>query len=109
MMCWLSNMIGAVAALGLIVAALVYMMSPKQGGEMLERLATFLVGALIGLCLLRQFAACIGPMSFLLLAVVISIVAYFIREARRDRPLRRANHRGAERAPILPHHNEEET
>jgi hypothetical protein len=104
----LSNMIGAVAALGLIVAALVYMVSPKQGGEMLKRLAVYLVGALIGLCLLRQFAACIGPLSFLLLGVVISIGAYFIREFCRDRPQRRANHRGAERMPILPPHEEEQ-
>jgi Ca2+/Na+ antiporter len=107
MICLLSNMIGAVAALGLIVAALVYMVSPKQGGEILERLALFLVGALLGLCLLRQFVASIGPLSFLLMGVVMSILAYFIREARRDRPQRQVNHRGAERTPILPHHEEE--
>ncbi len=103
----LSNMIGAVAALGLIVAALVYMVSPKLGGEMLKRLAVFFVGALIGICLLRQFAACIGPLSIFLLSVVIIIAAYFIWEARRDLPQRQANHRGAERTPILPPHEEE--
>lgn len=108
MICLLSNMIGAVAALGLIAAALVYMVSPRKGGEMLERLAIFLVGALIGLCLLRQFAASIGTLSFLFLGAGMSIAAYFIREARRGHPERRANHRGAERTPILPHHDEEE-
>jgi Ca2+/Na+ antiporter len=107
MICWLSNLVGAVAALGMIVAALVYMVSPKHGGEILKRLLIFLAGALVGLCLLRQFTACIGPLSFLLLGVVISIVAYFIYEVRRDRPPRRANHRGAERTPILPSHEEE--
>ncbi|MGO8737141.1 MAG: hypothetical protein ACLQVM_30620 [Terriglobia bacterium] len=104
---YLSNLIGAIAAIWLISSGLVYMVSPKRGGEMLKRLAIFLVGALIGICLLRQFAACIGLLSFLLLGVVISIAAYFIREARRDRPQRRANHRGAERTPILPPHDEE--
>lgn len=108
MICLLSHLIGAVAALGWIVAGLVYMVSPRKGSEIFERLAIFLVGALIGLCLLRQFAASIGPLSFLLFVMGMSIAAYFIREARRDRPPRQANHRGAERTPILPHHDEEE-
>jgi Ca2+/Na+ antiporter len=105
----LSNMIGAVAALGLIVAALVYTVSPKQGGEMLKRLAVLLVGALIGICLLRQFAACIGSLSLLLLSAVIIIAAYFVWEARRRHLQRQANpRRGAERTPILPPHHEED-
>jgi Na+/proline symporter len=104
---WISGLIGAVAALGLIVAAFVYMLSPKQGSQVLRRLVIFLGGGLIGVCLLRQFAACIGPLSLLLLGVVISIAAYLIREARRDRRQHRPDHRGAERMPILPPHQEE--
>src|SRR2546428_8812346 len=83
MIAWLSDLIGAVAAIWLISSGLVYMVSPQQGGEMLKRLAIFLAGALVGICLLRQFAACIGPLSLLLLAPVIIIAAYFIWEARR--------------------------
>jgi len=108
MMQWLSNLIGAVAALGLICAALVYMVSPKYGAELLRRLALFLGGALLGLCLLRQFAACIGPLSFLILGLGLVIAAYLILEARRSHPERRAvPSRGAERTPILPQHHEE--
>jgi Ca2+/Na+ antiporter len=106
---WLSNLIGAVAAIWLISSGLVYMMSPKRGGEMLKRLGVFLAGALVGICLLRQFAACIGPLSLFLLSAVIIIAAYFIWEARRGRSQRQAApHRGAERTPILPQHHEED-
>jgi hypothetical protein len=106
---WLSNLIGAVAALGLICAALVYMVSPKHGVELLKRLALFLGGALLGMCLLRGFAACIGPLSLFILGIVIIIAAYFIWESRRRHPQRQATpRRGAERTPILPPHNEED-
>ena len=105
---WLSNLIGAVAALGLICAALVYMVSPKHGVEMLKRLALFLGGALLGVCFLQQFAACIGPLSLFILGIVIVTAAYFIREGRRSRPEGHvASRRGAERMPILPQHREE--
>jgi UPF0716 family protein affecting phage T7 exclusion len=84
------------------------MLSPKQGSEILRRLAVFLFVSLIGICMFRQFADCIGLLSLLLLGVVISIGAYLIREARRDRPQRRSSHRSAERTPILPPHEEEQ-
>jgi Ca2+/Na+ antiporter len=103
---WLSNLIGAVAAIWLISCGLVYMVSPKRGGEMLHRLVVFLAGALVGICLLRQYAACIGLLSLLLLAVVIVIAAYSIWEARRNRPQRQASRRGAERTPLLPPNEE---
>ena len=103
---WLSNLIGAVAALGLIIAALVYLVSPKHGGELLKRVGLFLIGSLLGLCLLRQFAACLGVLSLLLLLTVIVVAAYLIREGRRDRPQREPGRRGAERTPLLPSHEE---
>ena len=103
---WLSNMIGAVAALGLIIAALVYMVSPKHGSELLKRVVLFLIGSLLGLCLLREFAACLGVLSFLFLLMVIVIAAYLIRENRRRRPQKELGRRGAERTPLLPSHEE---
>jgi hypothetical protein len=105
---WLSNLIGAVAAVWLSSCGLIYMVSPKRGGEMLRRLAFFLAGALVGLCLLRQYAACIGALSLLLLAVVVVIAAYFIWEARRGRPQRHAPRRGVERTPLVPPNEENE-
>jgi hypothetical protein len=84
------------------------MVSPKHGVDLLQRLALFLGGALLGMCLLRQFAACIGPLSLFILGIVIIIAAYLIREARRSRLERHvASRRGAERTPILPSHEEE--
>lgn len=100
-----SSLIGAVAAIGLILSALVYMVSPKQGGEVLKRLALFIVGALIGICLLRQFATRIQfQPALLFLAVAASVFAFVIREARRSRTPRQAGsqHRGAERTPVMP-------
>ena len=105
---WLSNLIGAVAAVWLISCGLVYMVSPKRGGEMLQRLVVFLAGALVGLCLLRQFAAYIGPLSLIFLGLAIIITAYFVFEARRSRPQRQASRRGAERTPLLPPNEEGE-
>jgi hypothetical protein len=102
----LTNLIGVVAAFVLILAALVYMVSPKRGGEMLRRLGIFLAGALIGTCLLGQFAASLRfrPL-LLLLGIGISVAAFVIREARQPRTPRRANqHRGAERTPVMPTH-----
>jgi Ca2+/Na+ antiporter len=106
---WLSNLIGAVAAIWLISCGLVYMVSPKRGGEMLRRLVVFLAGAFLGLCFLRQFAACIGPLSGIILGLAIVIVAYFIREARALRNTRPAGQQWeAERTPVMPTHIDEE-
>ena len=105
---WLSNLIGAIAAVWLIGCGLVYMVSPKRGSEMLQRLVVFLAGALVGLCFLRQYAACLGSLSLLLLAVVVVIAAYFIWEARRSRPQRQGSRRGAERTPLLPPNQEDD-
>jgi Ca2+/Na+ antiporter len=107
MIIWLSNLIGAIAAVWLISCGLVYMVSPKRGGEMIQRLMVFLAGALVGLCLLRQYAACIGLLSLLLLAVLVIVAAYLIREHRLP-GRRRRQHRGAsERMPVLPQTEEE--
>jgi len=99
----LTSLIGAVTAFGLILSALVYMVSPKHGGEMLRRLTIFVAGALIGTCLLGQFAACIGLRPLLLLlGISIIVAAYFLRECREARPRRSERPRRPERMPGLP-------
>lgn len=105
---WLSNLIGAVAALALISAALVYMVSPKRGRELLRRFAIFIAGAFAGICLLHDFAVRIAPLALALLGTAVILAAYFVREARQGRPLRQPNRRGAERMPMLPQHDEED-
>ena len=102
MICALLNILVEIVVLGLVVGAVIYMVSPKHGGEFFARLAVFFVGVLLGLCLLHQIAAHIGPSSFLVLAVVASFAAYLIREVRRDHPVRQINTKGAERTPLLP-------
>jgi Ca2+/Na+ antiporter len=107
---FVSSLIGAVAAIGLIFSGLIFMVSPKQGGEMLKRLAIFIVGALIGICLLQQFVACIQfrPV-LLLLGVAMSVAAFVIRESRQPRtPQHGSQHRGAERTPVMPTHIDDE-
>jgi Ca2+/Na+ antiporter len=106
----LSNLIGAVAAVWLISCGLVYMVSPKRGGEMLRRLAVFLIGALMSTCLLRQVMACVrlGPW-LLLLGAASSVAAFLIREARRPRDVRQPGRfLGAERTPVMPRHIDDE-
>jgi Ca2+/Na+ antiporter len=103
----LTSLIGAVAAVVLISAALVYIVSPKHGSELLRRLAIFLGGAFLGLCLLQQFSVHIGPLSLMLLGFAIMVTAYFIFEARRRHPRRALPRRGAERLPVLPPSDEE--
>ncbi len=99
----LTSLIGAVAALGLILSALVYMVSPKQGGEMLRRLTIFVAGALIGTCLLGQFAACIQLRPLLLLlGISIIVAAYFLRECRKARPKQSDRSHRPDRTPGLP-------
>ncbi len=100
----LSNLIGAVAAVGLILSALIYMVNPKQGVAMLKRLATWLFGLYFGLCLLGQLIRSLtsSPWFFVLL-IAISIAAYFIYEARfvgTGRETGRPS--GAERTPVMP-------
>ena len=107
MIVWLSNLIGAVAAVWLISCGLVYMVNPKRGGDMLQRLLVFLAGALVGLCLLRQYAACIGLLSLLLLAVLVTVAAYLIREHRLPERGRRQRRGTSERMPVLPHIEEQ--
>jgi Ca2+/Na+ antiporter len=102
MICWLSNMVGAVAAMALVVAALVYMVSPKQGTELLKRIAVFLVGALFGLSLFSQCAQYIGSAAFLLTAAAVSVAAYWVRQFRQARPSPRERPQRPERRPSLP-------
>ena len=109
MMDLLSNLIGLVTAVGLILTALVYMFRPKTGCEMFKRLAVVIVGALVGLSIIRCFLPSVGLLPLVLSLAAISFVSYLIREARRPRNLRQAGHVwGAERTPLMPTHIEEE-
>jgi hypothetical protein len=106
MMDFLSNLIGLVVAVGLILSALVIMFSPHKGSEMFKRIAVLTVGAFAGLSVLGCFLV---SLRFRLLVfvflVAVSFVAYLIREARRPRDYRQAGHvGGAERTPVLPYH-----
>ena len=102
----LSNLIGAVAAVGLILSALIYMVSPKQGVAMLKRVATWLLGLYFGLCLLGQLISSLTSSPwFYVLLIAVSIAAYFIYEARLERTGKETGRSsGAERTPVMPTH-----
>ena len=110
MLHFVSSLVGAIAALGSILSGLVYLVNPKRGAEMLKRLAIFIVGALIGTCLLQQFVACMRFRPWLLvLGVTISFAAFLILENRRSRtPRQGSKHWGAERTPVMPTHMDDE-
>lgn len=108
---FLSNLMGVVAALGLTLSGLVYMISPKAGGELLKRLALCFLGAIIGFALLNCLwhALLASPVYLALAIVVVPLGAFLAREALRPRPVRSpGRHWGAERTPLMPTHFDEE-
>ena len=84
---------------------------PERGPSALLRLAFYPI-VLLAVCqlvatILSQLRAVDLLLIFLGL-VLVSPVAYLIREARRGRPQRPGSRRGAERTPLLPPNQEGE-
>ena len=80
-------------------------LNPERGPSALLRLALYplvlLVVCQLVATILSQLRAVDLLMIFLGL-VLVSPLAYLIREARRGRPRRQPSRRGAERTPLLP-------
>jgi hypothetical protein len=78
---------------------------PEKGPAHVLRLATYPLILLIGLqlvsSLIRELPA-VAELGFLLFLIVMSPLAFLIRERRRGRPRREGARRGAERTPLLP-------
>jgi uncharacterized membrane protein YeaQ/YmgE (transglycosylase-associated protein family) len=108
---FLSNLIGVVAAFGLMIAGLAFMISPKAGCAVLKRLAIGLIGATIGFSLLRCLwnALLASPFYLVLALAVVTLGAFLVRQAAQPRTPRPAGrHWGAERTPLMPSHFGEE-
>lgn len=74
----------------------------------LKRLAAIFVGVIFGMALFTHLAPALlqsTDQSWLLALLILSPVAYFIRESRlRQKRKQPRQTRGAERTPIMPHH-----
>jgi hypothetical protein len=85
------------------------LLDPERVLVVLMKLAVSLILLLVGLqlfaCMLRQIAPAAG---FVMLCVflLLSPLAYFIRQKRQGLPQRSGARRGAERTPLLPQNEE---
>ena len=86
-------------------------LDPERGPSALLRLAFYplvlLVVCQLVVTILSQLRA-IDLLLLLLSLVLVSPVAYLVRESRRSRPQRQGSRRGAERTPLLPPNQEDE-
>ncbi len=99
-----THLIGLALAIGLIVAALICMVDPGRAWQLLKRIMVSAVALLFAVVLLRQLACSVanGNGSVLLPLLVVSIVAYVIREARKPKGPPGGARRGGERTPVVP-------
>ena len=88
--------------LAIVIAAFVYMLSPKRGAELLKRLVVLLLAAGFGICVFAEFIRSLSGSGYLLILLLV-VAAYFIREARLWRKGNEETRRfGAERTPVMP-------
>jgi hypothetical protein len=108
----LIHIIGAAAAIGIIAAALIWVFNPGKGMLLLKKLGLGLLGLVFGFMALAQLLPMLREntgLSSLLFLVVLSLVAYIVREfrLRKKRPYELQG-RGIERTPIMPRRSEKE-
>ena len=87
------------------------LINPERGPAALVRLALYPLVLLVVCQLVATILSRLRAVDLLLLflgLVLVSPVAYLIREARRGRPQRPGSRRGAERTPLLPPNQEGE-
>jgi hypothetical protein len=94
----------AVLVIAFILIAMLYMVNPKRGAELLKGLVIVLLAATVGMCLLAPLVRSLaGSAWFPMLLLAATVVAYFIRKSRRGRPAKDSGQPwGAERTPVLP-------
>ena len=81
------------------------LLHPERGPKALLRLAFYALVVVVVFSVLSMIVNQLNGTDFFLgfLAIVlISPVAYFIRESRRRRPRQHISRRGAERTPLMP-------
>lgn len=87
------------------------LLDPERALSILMKLAVGLIVVSIFLqflcCALRQLSQ-LAELEILCILLLVSPLAYFIRERRRGGKPPRAARRGAERTPLLPQHKEAE-
>ena len=83
----------------------------ESGPRALIRLAFYPLVLLVVCQLVATILSRLRAVDLLLLflgLVLVSPVAYLVRESRRGRPQRQGSRRGAERTPLLPPNQEDE-
>jgi len=104
----------AVASIGaaVLLAAFISLLSPRAAGKFLTQIGVFAVGLWLGMMLLKTlcFGAARGSAAKTFLSfLIVSGVAYLIREARRKRTHAAGpGPKAIERIPLVPSHSEDE-
>ena len=89
------------AGLLLIAAAFVYLWDARQGQRMLQYLRVPLIVLLVVFIVSAVISAA-DDRAVIVGFLLISVIAYLIRESNKPRRERRKPRRGAERKPVLP-------
>ncbi len=98
----LLHLVACFAALAFIAAAFAYPFNPEVAQKLLKRLLLSLLGLLAGLDLVCQIVHQLGGFCAVILFMLASGVAYWVREYRTRPPKRPERPGRAERKPILP-------
>jgi hypothetical protein len=103
----LASLFGSVLLLFLILSGLLLVVAPALGRRMLQKTALgaglfFLL--LSALSLARELIHSINPLRFILGIILVSTLAYFVRERRLVRAERHDGPRPVERLPVMPQH-----
>ena len=119
-MATLIQLAAAIGALALIAGAFRYVFDPRGATAMLKTVATRLLAFVFGAAALTKLitefpshsagAGQPSGWSFLFFLLLVSLVAYGIREFRLRKTRKetdRSRMRGAERTPVLPNHMED--
>jgi CDP-diglyceride synthetase len=105
----ISNLFTLLITVAIIVGGLLLIVSPKSAAPVFKRIGLLLIAFMLWLVLIeRLIKALLDRWWFPLLFVLVSIAAYFIREAmrRKQKPVS-APAKGIERTPVMPGQFEE--
>lgn len=94
--------IAAITGLALIGAGFISLFNPRRGMEFLKNLSKGLLPYVISTALLWRFAESSSWLGLLTAFVVVSVIAYFIRQSRRPRRSFQRKPGPAERKPVFP-------
>src|SRR5438046_2022826 len=100
-----TDLLTAVLGLPLVLAALVYIVHPRKGADLLKSAVVLLVAGSLGMCVLASLLRCLEAHPWVVVCILILTVttAFVIRESLHDGHRRLVERpTSLERTPVLP-------